>query len=565
MRWYFEALKKYFVLEGRATRSEYWYFVLFYAITLTLAVVIDLTTGHFSASLGLGWWSGAYVVLTLAPLISVSVRRLHDIGRSGWWLWIGLVPMAGGVVLAILALFDSQAGANEYGGDPKTRHQSKTRAGRVNVRAGPAPRGWTRSMLTVLGVAACSVLVVGSTKHWWAAHGERVVAEGKFNVEEGARSGQGIDESACVAEAVGRSKTIGDASMTASVANSLWLKGCLRTSRAERPFCEGAPAKREILANAMWVNGECSRHSMGANPYCGTLFQAVADYCSSADHEAKLSSVASTPVNVDAAAALPAARPLAVRSLDSTTVDALMRKSGLWTTLASVSPQIRISLDDSTNVAANSPALTEARAAALFAFSPERLRTSVGRELSKRMSAAEAAEALGWLDGDVGRRITSIETAGGAQADHAQSIRDGMHLLPSLSPERVGLLKRLVQVTRQGETSAAMATNIGVALAMSSAGALSGASASDREAFRHRAEEGQTALAKRLEQTGLATSALVYRRVGDDDLERYLAFLSSPAGQGYITASMGALDAAFSEAIDIMRRGTRGVPLKAST
>jgi hypothetical protein len=109
------------------------------------------------------------------------------------------------------------------------------------------------------------------------------------------------------------------------------------------------------------------------------------------------------------------------------------------------------------------------------------------------------------------------------------------------------------------------ATNIGVALAVSSAGALFGASASDREAFRRRAEEGQTALAKRLEQTGLATSALVYRRVGDHDLERYLAFLSSPAGQGYIAASMGALDAAFSEAIDIVRRGTRGVPLKAST
>jgi uncharacterized membrane protein YhaH (DUF805 family) len=124
MHWYFRALKKYLVLEGRASRSEYWYFVLFYVVTLTLGVVIDLITGHFDASLGLGWWSGTSVVLTLAPLIGVSVRRLHDIGRSGWWVWIGFVPLIGDLTLFIFALFDSQAGDNDYGPNPIIRNHS---------------------------------------------------------------------------------------------------------------------------------------------------------------------------------------------------------------------------------------------------------------------------------------------------------------------------------------------------------------------------------------------------------------------------------------------------------
>lgn len=566
MYWYFEVLKKYLVLKGRASRSEYWYSALFYAISLVLATIIDMLTGHFNAAMGFGWLSGVYFVLTLAPMMGVSVRRLHDVGRSGWWVWLGFVPLIGDAVLAVFALFDSQPGDNEYGPNPKQLNQSLTRPGNIEARTGVAPRRRPRTLLTVLGVVICSVLVLaGSGRSWWFKHGDQLIAASRAMVEEGARNGSGMEESACVSEAVERGKTV-DASLLSSVKDGLWLKGCLHTSRAQEAFCADIPAKNEILALAAWVNGECARHSMEANPYCSTIFQGVSGYCLSGEHEAKLSVVASSRVDGDTAPAPHAEHPAKAASLDRPTVDALMHKSGLWTVLASVSAQTLSSTTDTAGGAVNSSALTEARAAALFAFSPERLRASVGRGLSTGMSAAEAAETLDWLDSDVGRRIMSLEAAAArSQANPDQVIRVGMHLLPSLSRVRVDLLRQLVHVSRQGEGSAAMVTNIGLALAASSAGKLAGASAPDYEAFRRQAEEGRPALAKRFEQTGPASFAQAYARVSDDDLARYLVFLGSVSGQRYVAASLEAMDSSLAEAADIMRRGIRGAPPKAST
>jgi uncharacterized membrane protein YhaH (DUF805 family) len=121
MNWFLIAVKqKYADFSGRARRSEYWYFLLFYMLILIALSVVDVVLGWFSSDAGVGVLSGIYTLALLIPSLSVSVRRLHDTDRSGWWLLIGLLPLIGGIVLLVFFVQDSQAGANRFGPNPKT-------------------------------------------------------------------------------------------------------------------------------------------------------------------------------------------------------------------------------------------------------------------------------------------------------------------------------------------------------------------------------------------------------------------------------------------------------------
>ncbi|MBA2618386.1 MAG: DUF805 domain-containing protein [Rubrobacter sp.] len=120
MSWFVAALKKYAVFGGRSRRKEYWFFVLFSAIISVVLIIIDAAIGTFSSSAGIGLLSGIYSLAILVPSIAVSVRRLHDIDRTGWWVLISLVPIIGAVVLLVFAVLDSTPGSNRYGPNPKT-------------------------------------------------------------------------------------------------------------------------------------------------------------------------------------------------------------------------------------------------------------------------------------------------------------------------------------------------------------------------------------------------------------------------------------------------------------
>lgn len=119
VNWYFEVLKKYAVFDGRARRKEYWYFVLFNSLVHIMLVIIDVVMGTFTVKGGLGLLSGIFFFAVLLPSIAVSVRRLHDTNRSGWFLLIGLIPLIGGIVLLLFMAEDGQQGENQYGSNPK--------------------------------------------------------------------------------------------------------------------------------------------------------------------------------------------------------------------------------------------------------------------------------------------------------------------------------------------------------------------------------------------------------------------------------------------------------------
>ncbi|MFP3122708.1 DUF805 domain-containing protein [Ectobacillus funiculus] len=113
MQWYLKVLKNYVGFQGRASRQEYWMFVLVNVIISIVLSIID-TMADLSSVL-----TGIYSLLILLPSLAVGVRRLHDTGRSGWWLLISLIPLIGSIILIVFACQDSQEGDNQYGPNPK--------------------------------------------------------------------------------------------------------------------------------------------------------------------------------------------------------------------------------------------------------------------------------------------------------------------------------------------------------------------------------------------------------------------------------------------------------------
>ncbi|MFN0277822.1 MAG: DUF805 domain-containing protein [Pyrinomonadaceae bacterium] len=119
MNWYLGVLKKYAVFSGRARRKEYWMFVLFNAIFTIAAMILDNVLGIAIKDVGYGPLYILYTLATLVPTIAVAVRRLHDSGKSGWFILLALIPCIGGIILFVFAVTPGDTGTNEYGEDPK--------------------------------------------------------------------------------------------------------------------------------------------------------------------------------------------------------------------------------------------------------------------------------------------------------------------------------------------------------------------------------------------------------------------------------------------------------------
>ncbi len=118
MKWYLEVLKKYAVFNGRARRKEYWMFFSFNVIIYFILSLVEVVAG-IAPEIDQSVLASLYTLAVFLPSLAVSVRRLHDTGRSGWWLLISLVPIIGAIVLLVFLVQDSDAGENQYGPNPK--------------------------------------------------------------------------------------------------------------------------------------------------------------------------------------------------------------------------------------------------------------------------------------------------------------------------------------------------------------------------------------------------------------------------------------------------------------
>jgi uncharacterized membrane protein YhaH (DUF805 family) len=119
MNWYKKVMSQYADFKGRARRQEYWMFVLFNLLFIAAAGIIDRVTGLANEMTGIGPVYSLYVLAVFIPSIAVSIRRLHDIGKSGWWIALALLPIIGAIWLLVLMVKEGQRGENQYGADPK--------------------------------------------------------------------------------------------------------------------------------------------------------------------------------------------------------------------------------------------------------------------------------------------------------------------------------------------------------------------------------------------------------------------------------------------------------------
>ena len=119
-KWFVDIVKNHYAdFEGRVRRQTYWMFYLSYLI---LSVALGVVGAIIGSIIGMWFYllvMGLAGVAMIVPVIALGVRRLHDIGKSGWWYLIVLIPLIGTIGLIVLLATDSQPGANKYGENPK--------------------------------------------------------------------------------------------------------------------------------------------------------------------------------------------------------------------------------------------------------------------------------------------------------------------------------------------------------------------------------------------------------------------------------------------------------------
>jgi uncharacterized membrane protein YhaH (DUF805 family) len=120
MEWYLTVLRRYADFSGRSRRKEYWMYTLFNLIFMIIAAVLDNVLGlTFHELLPYGYIYLAYALIVLIPGLAVAVRRMHDIGKSGWMLLVAIIPLVGAIWLLVLLVTEGENRDNKWGANPK--------------------------------------------------------------------------------------------------------------------------------------------------------------------------------------------------------------------------------------------------------------------------------------------------------------------------------------------------------------------------------------------------------------------------------------------------------------
>ena len=126
VQFYIQALKNYAYFDGRSRRLEFWAFTLFNMVVASIFLVFDHIAGTYNPDTPMGLFNTVYGVLVFIPSLAVSVRRLHDVGYSGWMVLLALIPIIGWIWFIITAATEGQNYSNDYGPNPKDHSQKDT-------------------------------------------------------------------------------------------------------------------------------------------------------------------------------------------------------------------------------------------------------------------------------------------------------------------------------------------------------------------------------------------------------------------------------------------------------
>ncbi|KIO50587.1 DUF805 domain-containing protein [Flavobacterium hibernum] len=133
IEWYKKVVfDNYANFSGRARRSEYWYYTLATIIISMLLGLVDFVSNlTIGLNPGMGITRAIYSLLVFLPGLAVMVRRLHDVGKSGWFFFIIFIPLAGVIWLLIVLCTEGDSGPNAYGPDPKNEFDEINEIGNV--------------------------------------------------------------------------------------------------------------------------------------------------------------------------------------------------------------------------------------------------------------------------------------------------------------------------------------------------------------------------------------------------------------------------------------------------
>jgi len=140
IEWYKKVVfENYANFTGRARRSEYWYFTLAQFVILLSLLILGLVAGSILGDILTGFFIAygvfaLYSLATFLPTLAVVVRRLHDVGKSGWFYFIAFVPFIGGIWLLVLMCTEGDYGSNDYGSDPKNEVEEINEIGKVELQ-----------------------------------------------------------------------------------------------------------------------------------------------------------------------------------------------------------------------------------------------------------------------------------------------------------------------------------------------------------------------------------------------------------------------------------------------
>jgi uncharacterized membrane protein YhaH (DUF805 family) len=288
--------RNYANFSSRAVRSEYWYLALFMGLVYQAASLLDKVV--FPANSFIQQWGiGPFYVFTclvlFLPIVAVSVRRLHDLDRTGWWALLP-VTIIGGFVLLYWFCKPGTSGPNRFGPDrmaslgpevPRTQELSKPGLSDTVHANSPAIQAmstekrwmptWLRVLLITLGVIVLAIAATALGGYfWWQNQSEALMV----TIAEADKFGADKSRLACVDEAVVRIKK--GNGFTEAVKVRLFLKHCLKAAKPAAGFCVTVPAKREIMKSMSWQQEQSQKYGLKQVYEQGVLAE-LQDFCES--------------------------------------------------------------------------------------------------------------------------------------------------------------------------------------------------------------------------------------------------------------------------------------------
>ena len=244
--------------------------------------------------------------------------------------------------------------------------------------------------------------------------------------------------------------------------------------------------------------------------------------------------------------------------------DELMRKSGLWIQLAQVEPMMQagVSQAHAQSGRLSEQDLEHLRKAIAIAYAPDNLRTAARNQLLATLSPQDAATVLRWLSSDLGQRITALEEAASSPDEAIKRQDTGPRILASLSATRRERIERLAKLTLSAEAAADLIINTMMGVAHGLALSAPGAAADNIEDLKAKLQSQRNRFVEMLGPRIVADFAAMYQPLSDQELDQYVAFCESPAGQKYAAAGLDAIDKALTEAAVRLGRQLAGSSAK---